>query len=200
MYYYKFGNIIWTEHKILGTFTGKFFNTQLLIIIVIIDMNYYKFGNIPGTVLKIRGHFQEIFKYHHRYYWHAWLQIWKYSMDNTFNPRTALPSPSKVAIIDRLINCRVKIYFTMTHGHVDSRKKLQNEASFCISFRKRFNSFFFSAFLFLHQVLADGLFFTPKALIHDIGGILDVFIYITSLIFLCWLPRSVKPGSLAHVS
>ncbi|XP_071839372.1 sodium leak channel NALCN-like isoform X2 [Apostichopus japonicus] len=48
------------------------------------------------------------------------------------------------------------------------------------------------------KVLADGLFFTPKALIHDIGGILDVFIYITSLIFLCWLPRSVKPGSLAH--
>lgn len=48
------------------------------------------------------------------------------------------------------------------------------------------------------KVLADGMFFTPKALIHDVGGILDVFIYITSLVFLCWRPEKIPQGSLAH--
>ncbi|XP_063967111.1 sodium leak channel NALCN-like isoform X1 [Lytechinus pictus] len=49
------------------------------------------------------------------------------------------------------------------------------------------------------KILADGLFFTPKALIRDVGGFLDVFIYLISLIFLCWMPKNVQPASLAHV-
>ena len=31
------------------------------------------------------------------------------------------------------------------------------------------------------KILADGLLFTPKAIIRDFGGILDVFIYAVSL-------------------
>ncbi|CAN7998169.1 unnamed protein product [Ixodes pacificus] len=45
------------------------------------------------------------------------------------------------------------------------------------------------------KTLADGLFFTPKALIKDVGGIGDVFIYIVSLVFLCWMPTKVPPQS-----
>ncbi|XP_037510081.1 sodium leak channel NALCN isoform X6 [Rhipicephalus sanguineus] len=45
------------------------------------------------------------------------------------------------------------------------------------------------------KTLADGLFFTPKALIKDIGGIGDVFIFIVSLVFLCWMPQQVPPQS-----
>ena len=30
------------------------------------------------------------------------------------------------------------------------------------------------------KVLADGLFFTPKAVVRDFGGVLDVFIYAVS--------------------
>ncbi|XP_038062200.1 sodium leak channel non-selective protein-like isoform X1 [Patiria miniata] len=49
------------------------------------------------------------------------------------------------------------------------------------------------------KVLADGLFFTPKALIRDVGGVLDVFIYFVSLVFLCWLPKDIPPRSLAYI-
>ncbi|XP_022100553.1 sodium leak channel non-selective protein-like isoform X1 [Acanthaster planci] len=49
------------------------------------------------------------------------------------------------------------------------------------------------------KVLADGLFFTPKALIRDVGGVLDVFIYFVSLVFLCWLPKDIPPKSLAYI-
>ena len=31
------------------------------------------------------------------------------------------------------------------------------------------------------KVLADGLFFTPRAIVHDFGGILDMFIYAVSI-------------------
>ena len=33
------------------------------------------------------------------------------------------------------------------------------------------------------KVLANGLFFTPNAVVKDIGGVLDVFIYAVSLAF-----------------
>ena len=48
------------------------------------------------------------------------------------------------------------------------------------------------------KVLAEGLLFTPKALIKDISGVLDIFIFAVSLIWLCWMPKNVKPNSLAH--
>ena len=34
------------------------------------------------------------------------------------------------------------------------------------------------------KILADGLLFTPKALIRDFGGVLDVFVYIVSHLFI----------------
>ncbi|XP_058810825.1 sodium leak channel NALCN isoform X2 [Phymastichus coffea] len=49
------------------------------------------------------------------------------------------------------------------------------------------------------KILADGLFFTPKAYIKDVASILDVFIYVVSLVFLCWMPRSVPPNSSAQL-
>ncbi|XP_076378487.1 sodium leak channel non-selective protein na isoform X3 [Megalopta genalis] len=78
------------------------------------------------------------------------------------------------------------------------------------------------------KILADGLFFTPKAYIKDVASVLDVFIYVVrlhpmslilsdlfvffliryaanltiiqvSLVFLCWMPKSVPPNSSAQL-
>ncbi|XP_039764924.1 sodium leak channel non-selective protein isoform X4 [Pararge aegeria] len=49
------------------------------------------------------------------------------------------------------------------------------------------------------KILADGLFFTPKAYLKDAAAVLDVFIYIVSLTFLCWMPVRVPPGSAAQM-
>jgi hypothetical protein len=57
---------------------------------------------------------------------------------------------------------------------------------------------FTSVELFL-KILADGLFFTPKALIRDFGGILDIFIYVVSLTFIIWQPREIPSNSGAQL-
>ncbi|XP_028291438.1 sodium leak channel NALCN isoform X5 [Gouania willdenowi] len=49
------------------------------------------------------------------------------------------------------------------------------------------------------KIMADGLFFTPTAVIRDFGGVMDIFIYLVSLIFLCWLPPDVPPDSGAQL-
>lgn len=49
------------------------------------------------------------------------------------------------------------------------------------------------------KVLAEGLLFTPKALIKDLSGVLDLFIFAVSLIWLCWMPKNVTPNSLAQL-
>ncbi|KAL1109977.1 hypothetical protein AAG570_014086 [Ranatra chinensis] len=49
------------------------------------------------------------------------------------------------------------------------------------------------------KILADGIFFTPKAYMKDVASILDVFIYVTSLVFLCWMPQNVPPNSGAQL-
>lgn len=49
------------------------------------------------------------------------------------------------------------------------------------------------------KILADGLFFTPKAYIKDVAAILDVFIYIVSTTFLIWMPRSIPSDSGARL-
>uniref|UniRef100_A0AAR2IUH1 Sodium leak channel NALCN n=1 Tax=Pygocentrus nattereri TaxID=42514 RepID=A0AAR2IUH1_PYGNA len=49
------------------------------------------------------------------------------------------------------------------------------------------------------KIMADGLFFTPTAVIRDFGGVMDIFIYLVSLIFLCWLPTDVPPESGAQL-
>ncbi|XP_076062882.1 sodium leak channel non-selective protein na isoform X2 [Oratosquilla oratoria] len=49
------------------------------------------------------------------------------------------------------------------------------------------------------KILADGLLFTPKALIKDMAGVLDLFIYTVSLVFVCWMPEEVPPQSGAQL-
>ncbi|CAF3650795.1 unnamed protein product, partial [Rotaria sp. Silwood1] len=48
------------------------------------------------------------------------------------------------------------------------------------------------------KIFAHGLVFTPKALIRDIGGVIDVVVFFIGLIFLCWSPRKVPANSLAQ--
>uniref|UniRef100_A0A182QL89 Sodium leak channel NALCN n=1 Tax=Anopheles farauti TaxID=69004 RepID=A0A182QL89_9DIPT len=49
------------------------------------------------------------------------------------------------------------------------------------------------------KILADGLFFTPKAYIKDVASVLDVFIYVVSTSFLIWMPRQVPSNSSAQL-
>ncbi|KAJ6641408.1 Sodium leak channel NALCN [Pseudolycoriella hygida] len=49
------------------------------------------------------------------------------------------------------------------------------------------------------KILADGLFFTPKAYIKDVASALDVFIYIVSTTFLIWMPKQVPSNSSAQL-
>ncbi len=48
------------------------------------------------------------------------------------------------------------------------------------------------------KIFAHGLFFTPKALIRDFGGAIDVTVFFVGLIYLCWLPRNVPANSVAQ--
>jgi hypothetical protein len=48
------------------------------------------------------------------------------------------------------------------------------------------------------KIFAYGLFFTPKAVIRDFGGAIDVSVFFVGLIFLCWLPRHVPANSVAQ--
>ncbi|VDN28195.1 unnamed protein product [Gongylonema pulchrum] len=47
----------------------------------------------------------------------------------------------------------------------------------------------------LVKILANGLFFTPKAAVRDFGGLMTIFIYVTSLAFLTCMPRHVEINS-----
>ncbi|XP_074643734.1 sodium leak channel NALCN-like [Tubulanus polymorphus] len=49
------------------------------------------------------------------------------------------------------------------------------------------------------KTVAHGLLFTPTPVIKDFGGVLDIFIYLISVIFLCWMPREVSALSGAQV-
>jgi hypothetical protein len=49
------------------------------------------------------------------------------------------------------------------------------------------------------KVLAEGMFFTPHALIKDVSGVLDILIFTVSLIWVCWMPTRVPPNSLAQL-
>ena len=48
------------------------------------------------------------------------------------------------------------------------------------------------------KVLAEGLIFTPKAFLCDMSGILDASIFVVNLIWLLWMPQTIKPNSIAH--
>lgn len=48
------------------------------------------------------------------------------------------------------------------------------------------------------KTLANGLMFTPKALLSTVAGIMDTFIFITSLTYALWMPQEVEPQSFAQ--
>jgi len=48
------------------------------------------------------------------------------------------------------------------------------------------------------KTLANGLVFTPKALLSTVAGMMDSFIFISSLIYAIWMPQEVEPQSLAQ--
>ncbi|VDN32905.1 unnamed protein product, partial [Cylicostephanus goldi] len=54
-------------------------------------------------------------------------------------------------------------------------------------------------FELLLKIIANGLFFTPKAVISDVGGVMTMFIYFTSLAFLIWMPHHVEINSFAQL-
>ncbi|XP_012934773.1 sodium leak channel non-selective protein [Aplysia californica] len=45
------------------------------------------------------------------------------------------------------------------------------------------------------KVTSNGLLFTPKAVVNDFSGVLDLFIYGVSVVFMLWMPRQVQPHS-----
>lgn len=45
------------------------------------------------------------------------------------------------------------------------------------------------------KTFADGLLFTPKALVRDVGGVMDLFLFMVSVLFLIWMPSQVRPRS-----
>jgi hypothetical protein len=49
------------------------------------------------------------------------------------------------------------------------------------------------------KILAEGLIFTPNALLRDISGMLDVLIFSVNLVWVSWMPESVEPSSLAQM-
>ncbi|CAB4070472.1 NALCN [Lepeophtheirus salmonis] len=49
------------------------------------------------------------------------------------------------------------------------------------------------------KVLAEGMIFTPKALIKDVSGILDLSIFFVSLVWVCWMPEKIPANSSAQL-
>ncbi|EYB82119.1 hypothetical protein Y032_0366g18 [Ancylostoma ceylanicum] len=70
------------------------------------------------------------------------------------------------------------------------------------SFRLQIGDYVFvltMTFELLVKIVANGLFFTPKAVVSDVGGVMTMFIYFTSLAFLAWMPRHVEINSFAQL-
>uniref|UniRef100_A0AC34QHG3 Ion transport domain-containing protein n=1 Tax=Panagrolaimus sp. JU765 TaxID=591449 RepID=A0AC34QHG3_9BILA len=49
------------------------------------------------------------------------------------------------------------------------------------------------------KTIAHGLVFTPEALVRDFGGVMTLFVYATSLIFLLLMPKHVEINSFAQI-
>ncbi|VDD88442.1 unnamed protein product [Enterobius vermicularis] len=49
------------------------------------------------------------------------------------------------------------------------------------------------------KIVAEGFIFTPNAVVKDVGGAMTMFIYVTSLIYLVWMPNHVEINSLAQL-
>jgi hypothetical protein len=48
------------------------------------------------------------------------------------------------------------------------------------------------------KVLAEGLLFTPKAVVKDVSGFLDFSTFVVSFFWVCWMPKKVEPNSIAQ--
>ncbi|KAI8507000.1 hypothetical protein Bbelb_154390 [Branchiostoma belcheri] len=94
-----------------------------------------------------------------------------------------------VMIIITILSCVSMMFETPKHRISNTTSLLVAEYTFVIAMSVELSL----------KILADGMFFTPKALIRDFGGVLDIFIYLVSLILLCWLPTSVPPRSGAQL-
>jgi len=49
------------------------------------------------------------------------------------------------------------------------------------------------------KILAEGLIFTPNALLQNMSGVFDVLIFSVNLVWLAWTPHQVKPSSVAQM-
>ncbi|GFS24477.1 sodium leak channel non-selective protein-like, partial [Elysia marginata] len=45
------------------------------------------------------------------------------------------------------------------------------------------------------KITSNGLLFTPNAMVNDFSGVLDLFIYGVSVVFMFWMPKNVEPDS-----
>ena len=49
------------------------------------------------------------------------------------------------------------------------------------------------------KTVANGLVFTPDAVVRDFGGVMTLFVYLTSLVFLLLMPKHVEINSFAQI-
>uniref|UniRef100_A0A914H0J3 Ion transport domain-containing protein n=1 Tax=Globodera rostochiensis TaxID=31243 RepID=A0A914H0J3_GLORO len=49
------------------------------------------------------------------------------------------------------------------------------------------------------KIVAHGLFFTPNAVVRDVGGFMTLYIYASSCWFLIWMPNHVEQNSMAQL-
>jgi hypothetical protein len=49
------------------------------------------------------------------------------------------------------------------------------------------------------KIIAHGLFFTPNAVVRDVGGFMTLFIYASSFWYLAWMPEHVEENSWAQL-
>uniref|UniRef100_A0A183C2M9 Transporter, cation channel family protein n=1 Tax=Globodera pallida TaxID=36090 RepID=A0A183C2M9_GLOPA len=49
------------------------------------------------------------------------------------------------------------------------------------------------------KIVAHGLFFTPNAVVRDVGGFMTLYIYASSCWFLIWMPKHVEQNSMAQL-
>ncbi|XP_055869131.1 sodium leak channel NALCN-like isoform X2 [Biomphalaria glabrata] len=49
------------------------------------------------------------------------------------------------------------------------------------------------------KIISNGLLFTPNAVVNDFRGILDLFIYGVSIVFVFWMPKNIEPHSKEHI-
>ncbi|KAK7489326.1 hypothetical protein BaRGS_00019434, partial [Batillaria attramentaria] len=90
-----------------------------------------------------------------------------------------------VMIIVTILSCISMMFETPRYRMVENGELQIAEYSFVICMTLEDDA----------QGLANGLFFTPKAVVNDFSGVLDLFIYGVSVVFLMAMPRQVETHS-----